>query len=133
MENDQLDTEGDISYLIYDGDCPFCQHYVHQLISFRSTHGSLELVNAREPHPIVLKYKQRYDFDYGFLFVYHGTAYYADEAIYMLNSLSDPQNVAQRISGYVFRNRTAAKIGYPVLAFLRRLYFRLAGKPFIDS
>lgn len=39
-------------YLIYDGDCIFCRNSA-KAIKIKKLIGKIELVNAREPHPIV--------------------------------------------------------------------------------
>ena len=41
-----------VSYLVYDGECPFCSRYV-RLLRLRAAVGAVELVDARTDHPMV--------------------------------------------------------------------------------
>ncbi|MFT5932039.1 MAG: putative DCC family thiol-disulfide oxidoreductase YuxK, partial [Hyphomonas sp.] len=40
------------TFIVYDGDCPFCSEYV-KLLRLRDAIGPVSLVNAREDHPAV--------------------------------------------------------------------------------
>src|SRR3990167_3513777 len=42
----------DTTWIVYDGDCPFCTQYV-KLVRLRETIGKVKPLNAREDHPVV--------------------------------------------------------------------------------
>ena len=121
------------SYLIYDGDCPFCSAYVLRFIKFRERFGHLEILNAREPHEIVDEVKRRHDLDSGFVFIFDGVSYYNADAIQALNTLSDPDGLFYKGIAMLFRRRWFARFVYPILVMLRRLFFTLTGRKFIHD
>ena len=50
-------TYEDMTYVVYDGECPFCSSYV-KLLRLREAAGSIVLLNAREDHPVVRRVEQ---------------------------------------------------------------------------
>ncbi len=129
--NDKAKSEP--SYIVYDGECPFCSNYV-SLIRIRDVAGPVELINARSHHPIVDKLlNDGYDLDEGMAFVSGDTVYYGEECINKLALMSTPSTFFNRLNGLVFRHRTLSKMLYPIMRFGRNTTLKILGRRSIKS
>ena len=48
----ELGFDPKVTWIVYDGECPFCTQYV-KLMRLRETVGIVKPLNAREDHPVV--------------------------------------------------------------------------------
>ncbi|MEM1191170.1 MAG: DCC1-like thiol-disulfide oxidoreductase family protein [Pseudomonadota bacterium] len=120
------------SYLVYDGDCPFCNEYV-KLLRLRASVGPVELVDARSEHPIVGDLHARgFDLNEGIAFLNEGVIHYGDAAVTHLALLSSPVGLFNRWNAAVFKRPTVAALVYPLLKSGRRLTLRVLGRSPID-
>ena len=118
----------DISYIVYDGECPFCSRYV-KMLRLRDTIGPVELVNARSTHPVVEFLRARQvDLDNGMAFVYNGAVAVGDECIYKIALLSTASDRFNRLNRWIFRSETRSRLVYPVLRCGRNTTLRLLGR-----
>ena len=118
----------DQSFIIYDGECIFCQNYV-RFFRLREAIGSVELIDARSGGPRVEQYwSEGYNLDEGMIFVYRGRVFYGAEAVHVLASLSSRSGLLNRLNAAVFRSRPIANFLYPVLKLGRRLTLRARGR-----
>lgn len=114
--------------LVYDGDCPVCSSYA-RFVRFRKTVGPPLLVNAREGGEWVQVVRERgLDLDQGMVLVYGGQYYHGADCVHMLALLGSPVGVFNRLNGWLFRNRRAARVMYPVLRAGRNLLLRILGR-----
>lgn len=114
--------------IIYDGECPFCSAYV-RMVRLRETLGPVELLDARQGGPVVAEIDAAgLDLDEGMVLKHQGQLYHGADTIHMLALMTTPSSWFNRINALVFRNRTLAKILYPVLRAGRNAALFLMGR-----
>lgn len=118
-----------LSFIVYDGACPFCSAYV-RLLRLRESTGPVELVSARDSqHPVVCSLKASgYDLNEGMAFVQDDRIYHGEECMTRLALLSSSSGFFNRMNAAIFRSATLSKILYPVLRFGRNVALRLLGR-----
>jgi predicted DCC family thiol-disulfide oxidoreductase YuxK len=116
------------TWIVYDGQCPFCSRYV-QLVRLRETLGQIKLVDAREGGPIVDEARAAgLDLDEGMVLKLDGRFYHGADCIHMLALLSTPSSWFNRVNAAVFRSRTASRLLYPALRAGRNAVLRMLGR-----
>lgn len=116
------------TYLIYDGDCPACRHYV-RLVRFRDAVGKLQLINARHAPDWVEHLQDKcLPLDDGMVLVFHGRYYHGADAVHHMALLSSPQGLFNRFNARLFRSNRVAALLYPVLKTLRNALLFLLRK-----
>ena len=127
MEAANIDTTR--SYIIYDGQCPVCSHYV-RLLQLRDAIGVVELVNARDAHPLVqLVAASGYDLNEGLVFIHRGHTYFGEEGMTMMALLSSGSGLFNRLNGALFRRPWLTRVLYPVMKVGRRSLLWLLKRP----
>ncbi len=122
-----MTTQSNILYLIYDGECPICSHAA-KVIKIRQAVGKMEIINARENHPLVIEAKkQGYDLDKGIVIKYQGKSYYGKEAMHLLAMLGSPVGVLNKINVFLFKSKFLLAIFYPIFKFIRRCLLLVIG------
>ena len=123
----------DTSYIVYDGECPFCSRYV-KMLRLRSAVGQVELVDARTDHPVVTFLNERHvDLNEGMALVQNGRISHGDECIHKIALLTTPSGLFNRTNALVFRSPTASRLLYPLLRCGRNLALRILGRRQIPS
>ncbi|MEM1264306.1 MAG: DCC1-like thiol-disulfide oxidoreductase family protein [Pseudomonadota bacterium] len=116
------------SFIVYDGDCPFCRRYVH-LLRLRDSVGDVELINARERHPVVANLLDAgYDLNEGIAFVQGANVYFAEDAMTRLALSSTPSGWFNRLNARLLSSPTVSRAAYPILKTGRSLVLRLLGR-----
>jgi len=122
------------SYIVYDGECPFCSRYV-AMLRLREALGPIRLIDARTAHPVVdLVRDKGFDLNEGMALVdFPGDAdgpriAHGDECIHRLALMSTKSGLFNRLNAAIFRSRAASRILYPVLRTGRNLTLRLLGR-----
>lgn len=119
--------------VIYDGDCPFCNSYVH-LADLRNTVGSVELVDARSADPRVRDVQRcGFDLNEGMIAMFGGKIYYGADAVVLLSTLSGNHGIYAKLLSRLFSDPGRAHRLYPVLKTGRRLALKLLGRSQISS
>lgn len=109
------------SFIIYDGECVFCQNYV-RFLQLREAIGPVELVDARSGDPRVERYWAKgYDLDEGMVFIHRDRVFHGAEATHVLASLSSGSGLFNKLNAAVFSSRATARLLYPALKLGRRL------------
>lgn len=117
-----------ITYVVYDGECPFCSRYV-KMLRLRQAMGSVELIDARTSHPIVTLLQQKnIDLDEGMALVQGDRISHGDECIHRLALMTTPSGAFNRVNACIFRSATASRILYPFLRCGRNLALKLLGR-----
>ena len=120
--------------LLYDGECPFCAFYVRELTNLRRIIPNIELKNARDADDAVVKhYKKKYDLNEGFLLVLHGKEYYGHAAINAISLLKSGTGIFAKVIELSLSSRFVARVIYPVLVTLRKIYLFIIGKEGIKN
>ena len=119
--------------IVYDGECPFCKHYM-QLLRLRASAGNVRLVDARSDDPQVDEVVRRgYDLDEGMIVTVGDQYYHGSDALQVLAMLSTGAGWFNRFNAYVFRSKRVSAFLYPVLRSGRNLALRILGRKPIHS
>jgi len=114
--------------LVYDGECPVCSAYSRAL-ALRELDSGFQVLNAREPHPIVREIDRLgLDMDEGFVLKIGDDYYHGAEAIHRLALITTRTGTFNKINYYIFRSRFLSRLLYPVLRFGRNTLLMLLGK-----
>ena len=114
--------------LVYDGECPVCSAYCKAL-ALRQLDAGFQVVNAREPHPIVREINRLgLDMDEGFVLTIDGDYYHGADAIHRLALITTSAGTFNRINYYIFRSRFLSRLLYPALRMGRNTLLILLGK-----
>ena len=117
-------------YILYDGECFFCTRYMQRL-ALQNRGYEVQLINAREPHPLVNQARSEgYDLHKGMLVWHQGVAHYAANAMHYLALLpATHEGIMLRIHHFIFSHRFIARTLYPFLVLLRNILLRIRGTP----
>ena len=119
--------------LIYDGECPACNHYVH-VVRIRESLGELELLNARENPSVMAEINAAgLDIDQGMVLKADGQLYYGADAVHALALMGTGSDAFNRLNYWMFRSSTVAAVLYPVLRAGRNLLLKLRGVKNINN
>jgi predicted DCC family thiol-disulfide oxidoreductase YuxK len=115
--------------VVYDGDCPLCNSYVHMTRLSKAV-GRPTLVNARErPELIKALAESGINLDEGMAVYYQGRLYVGSEAVNLLALLTTPVDLANRITAAVLARPALARALYPLLRAGRNLLLKLRNRP----
>jgi predicted DCC family thiol-disulfide oxidoreductase YuxK len=129
--NEEVHTDGPDVLVVYDGQCPACDHYAH-LVRIRESAGRLVLVDAREAGTIGDEIAQHGgDLDRGMAVKVGTQWYFAADAVHALARLGASRGFVGRLAFWVFRWQPAARMLYPALRLVRDLLLRARGAPHI--
>jgi predicted DCC family thiol-disulfide oxidoreductase YuxK len=120
------DIKPDVAYIIYDGECIFCNQYV-RLLKLKQ-HISVELINARDDDNKIVNYiKQYYDLDTGMIVIYNHEVWRGADAIHKLGLMSTNNDCLNKLHKWVFQSKLRSKMLYPLLKGLRCASLKLGG------
>ena len=115
--------------VVYDGDCPLCNSYVH-MTRLSQAVGIPTLVNARErPELIKALAESGVNLDEGMAVYYQGRLYVGSEAVNLLALLTTPVDLANRVAAAVLGRPGLARALYPLLRAGRNLLLKLRNRP----
>jgi len=121
------------TYVVYDGQCPFCSRYV-KMLRLRKAVGNVVLLDAREPHPVVNKLKDaNIDLDEGMALVRGDEISYGDECIHKLALMSTSHDWFNKMNHLIFQSPTASRLLYPMLRAGRNTTLRILGRKKISE
>lgn len=121
------------SWLLYDGECPFCTRYV-RYTRLKDAAGPVRLIDAREPGPEADEARRHgYDLNEGMLLNFLGQYYHGDAALHVLAMLTTPSGVFNRLNAWLYRSPRRARIIYPFLRGGRNAALRLLGRKPIEQ
>ena len=114
---------------IYDGECPFCNHFA-QLLDLKKSIPLLKIMDGRQNLAQLEKlYKQGYDLNEGGILLTNGNIMQGSEAItWICTQIKDPNEPLLEILRLIFTSNKRSKILFPVLLWTRRLSLTLKGK-----
>ena len=116
------------TYIVYDGECPFCSKYV-QMVRLRETVGNVELLNMRDPHPVVdILIAKGVNLDDGMALVQGDQISHGKECIHRLAVLSSPSGIFNRVNAWIFRSPWRSATLYPPLRAARNATLRILGR-----
>ena len=114
---------------IYDGECPFCNHFA-QLLELQSSIPSLQILDGRENlEQLTQLYKQGYDLNDGAILINKGNIKHGADAInWICSQLNDPNDSILEVLRIIFTSNKRSKILFPFLLWGRRISLTLKGK-----
>ena len=119
----------DTTLFIYDGECPFCNHFA-QLLELKSSIPSLQIVDGREDLKQLTKlYKEGYDLNKGAILINNGEIKHGAEAVnWICSQLNEPNDSLLEILRITFISKKRSKLLFPFLLWGRRFLLTLKGK-----
>ena len=121
----------DASFILYDGECPFCSSFVN-LARVREVVNEMRLLNAREHPELVAFYRSEgMEINDGMIVSVAGSIFYGAEAVRVLSELTGSKGLFRILLQISFSGTARAKFLYPLLVFGRRLWFRITFKKMI--
>ena len=114
---------------IFDGECPFCNHFA-QLLELKSSIPSLEILDGRKNLQLLTQlYKQGYDLNNGAILITNGKTMHGAEAIqWICSELRYPNDSLLEVLRIVFTSKKRSKILFPFLLWSRRISLIVKGK-----
>ncbi len=114
---------------IYDGECPFCNHFA-ELLKLKSNFPSLQILDGRQDLPkLTSLYKQGYDLNRGAILINKGKILHGADAISWISSqIKDPNDSLLELLRIIFTSNKRAHMLFPFLLWGRRFLLTLKGK-----
>ena len=119
----------DKNLFIYDGECPFCNHFA-QLLELKSSLTTFEIIDGRKNLALLTQlYNQGYDLNNGAILINNGIIMHGAEAInWICSEIKEPSNSLLEVLRILFTSNKRTKFIFPLLLWSRRLSLTLKGK-----
>ena len=119
----------DKSLFIYDGECPFCNHFA-QLLELKSSLTKLEILDGRKNLALLSQlYNQGYDLNKGAILIKNEKILHGADAINLICSeIKEPSNSLLEVLRIIFTSNKRTNFLFPFLLWGRRLSLTLKGK-----
>lgn len=119
--------------VVYDQQCPACSYYCNR-VTIRDSAGELVLVDARQAGPTMAEITAKgLDIDQGMVVTVGDEFYYGADALHLLARMGTNRGLFNRVTNWLFRSRTVARILYPLLRGCRNLLLKALGKTKINN
>ena len=114
---------------IYDGECPFCNHFA-QLLELKSSLPELEILNGRNNLPLLSQlYKQGYDLNKGAILLNNENIMHGADAInWICSEIKEPSDSLLEVLRIIFTSSKRTNFLFPFLLWGRRLSLTIKGK-----
>ena len=119
----------DKSLFIYDGECPFCNHFA-ELLELKSCLPELEILDGRKNLALLSHlYKQGYDLNKGAILIHNEKIMHGATAInWICTKLNQPSDSMLEVLRIIFTSTKRTNLLFPFLLWSRRLLLTLKGK-----
>jgi len=119
----------DKNLFIYDGECPFCNHFAI-LLELKSSLIGLEIIDGRKNLSLLSQlYKQGYDLNNGAILINNGNIMNGYEAInWICSEINDPSDSLLEVLRIIFTSKQRTKFLFPFLLWGRRLLLTFKGQ-----
>ena len=106
---------------IYDGECPFCNHFA-ELLEFKSKIKNISFLDGRKnPNIIKSLLKKGYDIDKGAILLSGDDIFHGSEAINeVCNKVNNPSGRLLKLLSNIFKSNKRTKLLFPLLLRARR-------------
>ena len=115
---------------IYDGECPFCNHFA-ELLELKSKIKNLTILDGRK-NPVLIKdlLLKGFDLDNGAILLNNENIFHGADAIhYICNLINEPSSKLLQILSSTFKSSERTRFIFPFLVRLRRLALISKGIP----
>lgn len=127
------DFDPDITWIVYDGECPFCSQYV-QLVRLRESIGKVKLQNAREDHPVVRFVRAKgIDLNQEMAMVKGEDVLAGPDVIHRLALLSTGSGFFNGLMSKMFASKGLTRFMYPIMRTGRNTTLFLMGRKKIPT
>ena len=128
MSAEPADFDTAVTWVVYDGDCPFCTQFV-KLMRLRAAIGPVRPLNARDPHPVVDYVRSRgVDLNEEMALVMHGEVYAGADCVNRLSLMSTGSGLFNGLVSKVFASPRLTRILYPFMRAGRNATLALMGR-----
>ena len=106
---------------IYDGECPFCNHFA-ELLELKSKLKNIAILDARKNHIITRSLLNKgYDIDKGAILLKGDEIFHGAEAINIIcNQINNPSGRLLKLLSNIFKSNKRTKLLFPFLVRARR-------------
>ena len=106
---------------IYDGECPFCNHFA-ELLELKSKIKNISILDGRKNQKIVNSLLEKgYDIDKGAILLKGDNIFHGSEAINTVcNQINDPSGSLLKLLSNIFKSKKRTKLLFPFLLRARR-------------
>ena len=115
---------------IYDGECPFCNHFA-ELLELKSQLKNISIVDGRKNKKLILEmFEKGFDLDRGAILISDNVILHGSDAIHFIcKSLSNPSGNLLKILSLTFKSKLRTNFFFPVLIRARRFALIAKGIP----
>ena len=119
----------DKTLFIYDGECPFCNHFA-ELLELKSSIPSLQIIDGRKNlDKLTQLYNQGYDLNNGAILVTKGEIRHGSDAVnWICSQLKDSNDSLLELLRIIFKSNKRSKLIFPLLLWSRRILLTVKGK-----
>ena len=114
---------------IYDGECPFCNHFA-QLLELKSSLPSLMILDGRKNLPkLTSLFKDGYDLNMGAILITESEILQGSNAVnYICSQINEPNDALLELLRVIFESKKRSKLLFPILLFARRIFLSIKGR-----
>tara|TARA_E500000331_G_scaffold354877_1_gene408973 strand:+ start:631 stop:1023 length:393 start_codon:yes stop_codon:yes gene_type:complete len=116
------------NYLLYDGECPVCKHYV-LWTNLRLKHPGIDLLNARDHQQLVNKLRlEGIEINDTMVLSVAGKRLVGSQAMAQLSEYMQPVRLHQKFLKKITRDEKLLRVFYPFMVAGRKLLLLLLGR-----
>ena len=106
---------------IYDGECPFCNHFA-ELLELKSKINNISILDGRKNPKIINSLLEKgYDLDKGAILLKNNDIFHGAEAINTIcNQINNPSSRLLKLLTHIFKSNKRTSILFPFLVIARR-------------
>ena len=114
---------------IFDGECPFCNHFA-QLLELKSRLPNFEILDGRKNLALLSQlYNQGYDLNKGAILISNETIMHGADAInWICCEIKEPSDSLLEVLRIIFTSNKRTNFLFPFLIWSRRLLLTLKGR-----
>ena len=115
---------------IYDGECPFCNHFA-ELLELKSKINKISILDGRKNPKIIKSLLEKgYDIDRGAILLKDDNIFHGAEAINKIcNQINNPSGKLLKLLSNIFKSNKRTNLLFPFLVRARRLALIAKGVP----
>ena len=115
---------------IYDGECPFCNHFA-ELLELKSKINNISILDGRKNPKIIKSLLDKgYDIDRGAILLKDNDIFHGAEAINKIcNQINNPSGKLLKLLSSIFKSDKRTNLLFPFLVRARRLALIAKGVP----
>ena len=112
----------DKSLFIYDGECPFCNHFA-QLLELKSCIPEFEILDGRKNLALLSKlYNDGYDLNKGAILINNDNVMHGADAInWICSEIKEPSDSLLELLRIIFTSKKRTDFLFPLLLLGRRI------------